>query len=182
MVDLSQFLGKHVVCKLKDGSTLIGLVKKTKQEWAKSEAYYYEVGGFVYSLWGKGYLKEDVVSIELVEPKPQFTGIAQKAPNINLDLFVDQTVLVKFKNGRKHIGKLHGHYCLSKFDSDFYQDGTTKSFIKDWSVHEIYGEGAYEIVTKPTFDEPLDPKVEEAKKLLCQMTEEQVAKLLESLK
>ena len=180
MIRLSQFVGKHVVCKLKSGDTLIGLVQ-TRQSWAKSEDYHYEVGGHVYSLWGTGYSKEDIVSIEMIEPEHQFTGLAQKAPNINLDLFADQTVLVKFRNGWEHIGKLHGLYYLANIDSVFCRDGTTKCLNKDWSIHEIYGEGAYKIVTKPTFDEPIDPKVEEAKKLLDQMTEEQVAKLLKSL-
>lgn len=193
MVDLSQFVGKHVVCTLDNKSVLRGVVGKLsygKRSFNQrgDDLAEYLLEGYCYTKKGEGFINSNIVSIELADPEHQFTGIAQKAPNINLDLFVDQTVLVKFNNGRKHIGKLikllnlKGHYYLATIGRAFCQDGAAKCLDKYWSVHEIYGEGAYGIVTKSTFDEPVDPKVEEAKELLCQMTEEQVAKLLESLK
>ena len=49
-------------------------------------------------------------------------------------------------------------------------------------IEEIYGEGAYEIKTKQTFDEPSDAAVEKAKEAIKDLTEEQIAKLLHSLK
>jgi hypothetical protein len=49
-------------------------------------------------------------------------------------------------------------------------------------ITEIYGEGAYEIKTKETFDEPTDEAVEKAKDAIKDLSEEQIAKLLHSLK
>jgi hypothetical protein len=61
------------------------------------------------------------------------------------------------------------------------KDGTN-SLLKEYFIEEIYGEGAYEITTKDTFDTPSDDVVKKATEALKDLTEEQIAKVLHALK
>jgi hypothetical protein len=94
---------------------------------------------------------------------------------------VGQNVYVKLAMGSEHITNVTSTYNL--FEVGLYnKNGTSASRNGNWDIVEIYGEGAYEINTKSTFDSPNDYQIEQAKQLLSQMSEEQVAKLLKSLK
>ena len=98
-----------------------------------------------------------------------------------LDDFVGQKVYVKLGRGSEHITNVSPIYNLSEV-GQYKKNGTSASCNEHWAILEIYGEGAYEISTKSTFDNPNDNQIEQAKQLLSQMNEEQVAKLLKSLK
>jgi hypothetical protein len=183
-INLSQYVGKKIIAELIDGSVLAGEVEYTINESWHSEPYPYSINGWLFNKCGYGMTKPRIVKI-----RTSFDGsdIAQKAPNINLDDFVGQNVYVKLKSGKyllrvlekksKNVWYLHalleyrknGTPCISQSDDR-------------WDIEEIYGEGAYEINTKSTFDNPNDYQIEQAKQLLSQMSEEQVAKLLKSLK
>jgi hypothetical protein len=114
-------------------------------------------------------------------------GIAQKAPNINLKDFVGQCVCIKLSDMKSKLvvhlsSSTAGEYAIPGVGR-FKADGSWWiSSVGEGDIEEIYGEGAYEINTKSTFDNPNDYKIEQAKQLLNQMSEEQIAKLLKSLK
>jgi hypothetical protein len=171
-IDLSQYVGKTIVVELRDQSVLAGpLVKDTPYP---DIVYPYKISGWLFTESGVGMSKPRIIKILTpFEDK----GIAQKAPNINLDDFVGQKVYVKLARGSKHITKVTPNYNLSEV-GQYNKNGTSTSGNEHWAIVEIYGEGAYEINTKSTFDNPNDHQVEQAKQLLNQMSEEQIAKLL----
>jgi hypothetical protein len=113
-------------------------------------------------------------------------GPAQRHPNINLNDFKDQMCIVKWSNGKIQYDKVccddeeesSWAICLTE---DIYSDGRVCGTASLY-ITEIYGEGAYEIKTKETFDEPTDEAVEKAKDAIKDLSEEQIAKLLHSLK
>lgn len=74
-------------------------------------------------------------------------GIAQKAPNINLDNFVGRKVYVKLDRGSEHIANVNSTYNLSEVRR-YNKNGTSASGNGCWDIDEIYGERAYEINTK----------------------------------
>jgi len=195
-INLSQYVGKKIIAELMDGSVLAGevedidkdlegkLVRIIVRNKSDNEQYPYKLCGWLFNECGQGMTKPQIVKIQTCFDG---NGIAQKAPNINLDDFVGQNVYVKLKSGKyllrvlekksKNVWYLHalleyrknGTPCISQSDDR-------------WDIEEIYGEGAYEINTKSTFDNPNDNQIEQAKQLLSQMSEEQIAKLLKSLK
>jgi len=178
-IDLSQYVGKKIIAELMDGSVLAGEVKERR-----INEYPYKLCGWLFNECGQGMTKPQIVKIQTCFDG---NGIAQKAPNINLDDFVGQNVYVKLKSGKyllrvlekksKNVWYLHALL-------EYRKNGTPCIPQSDdrWDIEEIYGEGAYEISTKSTFDNPNDYQIEQAKQLLSQMSEEQVAKLLKSLK
>jgi small nuclear ribonucleoprotein (snRNP)-like protein len=170
-IDLSQYVGKIITVRLNNGNILSGqLIKHSR----RNDLYNFR--GFCYDKEGMGFNCSSIVKVISVE---KFTGITQRAPNINLDDFVGQKVYVKLARGSEHIETLDDSYYLNGI-AGYSKEGVTSS--PGWSIVEIYGEGAYEISTKSTFDNPNDYKIEQARQLLSQMSEEQVAKLLKSLK
>jgi hypothetical protein len=114
-------------------------------------------------------------------------GPAQRYPNINLGDFEGQTVYVKFKSGKyllRDIEKKSKNIWYIHALMEYRKNGTPHNpqFDDRWDIEEIYGEGAYEIKTRETFDEPTDEAVEKAKEAIKDLSEEQIAKLLYSLK
>jgi small nuclear ribonucleoprotein (snRNP)-like protein len=173
IVDLSKYLNKTITVELGDGTIKTGGVNKCSYG-----NYSYTFDHYIYTKDGIGYTQSNIVRIISVEQ--EFKGIAQKAPNINLEDFVGQTVMIKTRVNEYFVGKLNGglylgDLCAYDKDGNSYENGNL-------NIMEIYSEDAYTIQTKSTFDEPVDPKIEQAKQLLSQMSEEQVAKLLKSLK
>ncbi len=171
-INLSLYVGKKIIAELMDGSVLAGEVEDTINE------YPYKLCGWLFNVCGQGMTKPRIVKIQTCFDG---SGIAQKAPNINLEDFVGQKVYVKLGRGSEHITKVTPIYNLSEV-GQYTKNGTSASGNEHWAIVEIYGEGAYEISTKSTFDNPNDYQIEQAKQLLSQMSEEQVAKLLKSLK
>jgi|LakMenEpi03Aug12_release.lakeMendotaPanAssembly.Ray.scaffolds.fasta_scaffold474047_2 hypothetical protein len=174
-IDLSQYVGKTIVVELRDQSVLAGPLEKDNFPYI---VYPYKISGSLFTESGVGKSKPRIIKI--LTPS-EGNGIAQKAPNINLDDFVGQKVYVKLARGSEHITNVTSTYNLSQV-GQYVKNGTSASSNEHWAIVEIYGEGAYEINTKSTFDDPNDYKIEQAKQLLSQMSEEQVAKLLKSLK
>jgi len=177
-INLSQYVGKKIIAELMDGSVLAGEVEDTIDEQWTDDQYPYKLCGRLFNVCGQGMTKPRIVKIQTCFDG---NGIAQKAPNINLDDFVGQKVYVKLGRGSEHITNVSSDYFL--YDIGKYKNnGTSLNDNHVWDIVEIYGAGAYEISTKSTFDNPNDYKIEQAKQLLNQMSEEQVAKLLKSLK
>jgi hypothetical protein len=174
IIDLSQYVGYNIIAKLADNAVIHGLVTYNYRRNNYPD-YPYNIDGWAFNDHGRGLSKAPIVKI--LNP----SGIAQKAPNINLDDFVGQKVYVKLARGSEHITNVSPIYNLSEV-GQYKKNGTSASGNEHWAIVEIYGEGAYEIKTKSTFDDPNDHQIEQAKQLLNQMSEEQIAKLLKSLK
>jgi len=173
-IELSKYVGKYITVTLGNDRTITGVLQAND-----SSKYPYMINGYWYSNDGIGCSQPNIVRI--ISEEQTFNGIAQKAPNINLDDFVCQKVYVKLANGYEDIRSISNSYYLEGVGHYDNKDGTCNS-NPTWNIVEIYGEGAYQIKTKPTFDEPNDAQIEEAKQMLSQMSEEQIAKLLKSLK
>ncbi len=177
-INLSKYLGKKIVVELGDGSVLAGEVKFISNKSWYNEQYTYSINGWLFNKCGNGMTNPRIVKIQTPF---ESNGIAQKAPNINLEDFVGQRVYVKLARGSEHITRVTPIYTLSDV-GQYKKNGTSASGNEHWSIIEIYGEGAYEINTKSTFDNPNDYQIDQAKQLLNQMSKEQIAKLLKSLK
>ena len=173
-IDLLKYVGETITAQLGDGRIKTGTVLKSS-----SKTYPCTFNSFSYTKDGTGYTQPNIVRIISVEQ--QFKGIAQKTPNINLDDFVGQKVYVKLDRGSEHITNVSSTYNLSEV-GQYNKNGTSTSGNEHWDIVEIYGESAYEINTKSTFDNPNNYKIEQVKQLLNQMSEEEIAKLLKSLK
>jgi len=184
-INLSQYVGKRIIAELMDGSVLAGKVEDNGNEQWSNEQYPYKLCGWLFNACGQGVTKPRIVKI--LTPF-ESNGIAQKAPNINLEDFVGQCVCIKLSDMKS---KLVVHLSSSTPAGEYAIPGVGRfkadgswwiSSVGEGDIVEIYGEGAYEINTKSTFDNPNDYQIEQAKQLLNQMSEEQVAKLLKSLK
>ena len=187
-INLYKYLGKKIVVELGDGSVLAGEVKFISNKSWYNEQYTYSINGWLFNKCGNGMTKPRIVKIQTPF---ESNGIAQKAPNINLEDFVGQKVYVKLARGSEHITDVSPkvYVKLARGSEHIYNLSDVGQYNKNgtrgnqhWAIIEIYGEGAYEINTKSTFDVPNDAQIEQAKQLLSQMSEEQVAKLLKSLK
>jgi len=178
-IDMSKYVGKQVILTLNNNETLSGEIQFIKNQ----DAYCYVVSGWQFTITGKGWSKPQIKSIQLKNP---MTGIAQQHPNINLEDFEGQRCYIKWSDGKEFIGTIK-FSTLSHFwyicggHSLYYKDGTN-TYSKNVPVDEIYGEGAYEIITKDTFDTPSDDVVKKASEALKDLTEEQIAKVLHALK
>jgi hypothetical protein len=174
VIDLLQHVGETITVQLGDDSFLTGQVSTSE-----APEFPYVICGYWFQRYGTGVSRANIVRI--LSSEKTFNGIAQKAPNINLDDFVGQKVYVKLARGTEHITNVSPIYNLSEIGR-YGKNGTSASGNENWDIVEIYGQDAYEINTKSTFDNPNDYQIEQAKQLLNQMSEEQIAKLLKSLK
>lgn len=176
-IDLSKYAGKEAICYLSDGQTPSSFV----DIFNASDNYLYMIAGWTFNKTGKGFSKPPIKSIQL---KNAMTGIAQQYPNINLEDFEGQRCYVKWNSGEEAIG------CVKSLNyfwevpgpcrSSFKKDGT-HSHLTPY-VEEIYGEGAFDVTTKDTFDAPSDDVVTTATAVLKGLTEDQIAKVLHALK
>jgi len=179
-INLAKYLGKQVILTLDNTETLSGELEFLKSH---SATYCYMVSGWQFTKTGKGMSKPQIKSIQLKNP---MTGIAQQHPNINLEDFEGQRCYVKWSDGVAAIGHnivstRAGYWGVpGNAHCSFQKDGTNPSYTLH--VTEIYGEGAYEITTKDTFDTPSDDVVKKATEALKDLTEEQIAKVLHALK
>jgi small nuclear ribonucleoprotein (snRNP)-like protein len=176
-MDLSKYVGKTINVELGDGIKVYGeLLTST------SNKYPYWFKDHCYTKEGLGLNGPNIIRI--ISGEDHFTGIAQRAPHINLDDFVGQKVYVKLTNGSDHftsVKNLPDEYHLADL-SNYHQNGENSIGFPSLDIAEIYGEGAYKVITKPTFDDPDNPtRIDQAKQLLSQMSEEEIARLLKSL-
>jgi hypothetical protein len=174
-IDLSKHVGKIIIAELIDNYVLKGRV--TDGDSHLYPDFPYSVDGWAFNKQGKGLSKASIVRVLCPF---EGDGIAQKAPHIDLDDFVGQKVYVKLARGSEHVTNVSGIYNLSEV-GQYDKRGIPSSGNEHWRILEIYGEGAYQISTKSTFDTPGDYLVKQAKQLFSQMSEEQIAKLLKSL-
>jgi hypothetical protein len=178
MIDLSGYVGREVILTLDNNETLSGELQLFEHHSSSYRAYRYKVDEFVFNKTGQGFSKPQIKSIQL---KNTMTGIAQQHPNINLEDFEGQRCYVKWSDGRVEIGFVKPNGLL-------WQVATTLNVIKAGIVkpssfiQEIYGEGAFDVTTKDTFDSPSDDVVTTATAVLKGLTEDQIAKVLHALK
>ena len=192
-IDLSQYVGKNVIVHLNVSySPILGVV--STHEYCDS--YPYAINGWYFNREGRGYSLPQISSIKLIDQP--MTGIAQHHPNINLQDFEGQYVYLKWNTGTQEFGQVVLDYidknrdnyklwCILRKGNTSCRNISTNGNFHDSSfyIEEIYGEGAYELITKHAFDMPTessDPAVEKAKEAIKDLTEEQIAKLLHSLK
>jgi len=177
-IDLSKYVGKKVKCTFNYDHTppLIGVVQKLG-----SRNFPYDIGSYHFDKGGEGVSQPRIATITVIDT---MNGPAQRHPNINLNDFEGKVCYVKWDDGGTYLGKVW-------FDQEeaFWVCGLTVELLMDGTlcgstshITEIYGEGAYEIKTRETFDEPTDEAVEKAKEAIKDLSEEQIAKLLHSLK
>jgi hypothetical protein len=187
MIDLSKYVGKKVKC-IFDTTTppLVGTVSFTNPTHSLCDEYPYNIANWIFTSTGNGMSMPQIVTITEVS---DMNGIAQRYPNINLNDFESQEVYVKFKSGKcllRTLEKKSKNIFYIHALMEYKKNGTPSSpgLQSDdrWVIQEIYGEGAYEIKTRETFDEPTDIAVEKAKEAIKDLSEEQIAKLLHSLK
>ena len=185
MIDLSEYVGREVILTLDNNETLSGELQFLKN---RHNSYCYVVSGWQFNKYGNGFSRPQIKSIQL---KNTMTGIAQQHPNINLEDFEGQRCYVKWSDGRGSIGTILRR--VSSSGSSFWEvagrrdlynkDGTrTNIQSRNAQVKEIYGEGAFDVTTKDTFDSPSDDVVTTATAVLKGLTEEQIAKVLHALK
>jgi hypothetical protein len=176
-IDLSKYIGKKVKCTFDNKNELIGVVCKDILD----SPYPYTIGVRIFQKNGAGWRMGQIKTIEVISDKK---AIAQCHPNINLNDFEGQLCYVKWNEGTTAL-------CMVWCDEpDLWNVGLDMGLSSDGGgypnpshhITEIYGEGAYEIKTKDTFDEPTDNAVEKAKEVIKDLSEEQIAKLLHSLK
>jgi small nuclear ribonucleoprotein (snRNP)-like protein len=188
MIDLSEYVGRKVILTLDNNETLSGEVQLFENHSSSYRTYRYKVDEFVFNKTGQGFSKPQIKSIQL---KNTMTGIAQQHPNINLEDFEGQRCYVKWSDGRGSIGTILRRVSSSGSSfwevagrSDWYnKDGTrTNTQSRNAQVKEIYGEGAFDVTTKDTFDSPSDDVVTTATAVLKGLTEDQIAKVLHALK
>jgi hypothetical protein len=177
-IDLSKYVGREVICTLEGGEIHSGLVRELDPAYK----FPYGIGRCDFDKTGKGYSKPQIESIQLKNP---MIGIAQQHPNINLEDLEGQRCYVKWSDGVEAIGCVKSLTCVGwdipGTDNRFFgKDGVYQN--RALHVYEIYGEGAYEITTKDTFDAPSTDVVEKATEALKDLTEEQIAKVLHALK
>jgi hypothetical protein len=178
-INLSKYVGKEVILTLDNNQILSGELLFLKKHHSP---YCYKVDGYQFTKTGEGLTKPQIISIQLKNP---MTGIAQQHPNINLEDFEGQRCYVKWNDGVEAVG------CVESTTSNGWDiPGNLHRFFGKDGVHqkkaiyvtEIYGEGAYQITTKDTFDTPGDDGVKKATEALKDLTEEQIAKVLHALK
>lgn len=150
MIDLSKYVGHEVICTLNNEETLSGEIK-----FYHHTSYCYTLNEWQFTPTGRGMSKPQIKSIQLKNP---MTGIAQQHPNINLEDFEGQRCYIKWSDGKEFIGTIkcstvNTDWYISGGHTLYYKDGTS-SHSNSVPVEEIYGEGAYEITTKDTFDTP----------------------------
>jgi hypothetical protein len=187
-IDLSKYVGKTINVELGDGIKESGEILKST-----STKYPYWFKDHCYTKEGLGLNGPNIIRI--ISGEDHFTGIAQRAPHINLDDFVGQKVYVKLARGSDHFTSvsdwfeqegsnenLPDEYYLDNLSNYYHQNGENSLGFPSLDISEIYGEGAYKVITKPTFDDPDNPtRIDQAKQLLSQMSEEEIARLLKSL-
>jgi hypothetical protein len=143
--------------------------------------YRYKVDEFVFNKTGQGFSKPQIKSIQLKNP---MTGIAQQYPNISLEDFEGQVVYAKWKNGLTILGRVWYDEEDSSWNLGMNCELSPGGITQNWgnNIQEIYGEGAYAITTRDTFDSPSDDVVTTATEVLKGLTEEQIARVLHNLK
>jgi hypothetical protein len=175
-IDLSKYVGREVVLTFVNNGTLSGELRFTKNF---QHEYVYVVEGWQFNKTGEGMSKPQIKSIQLKNP------IAQQHPNINLEDFEGQRCYVKWSDGKEsipYVNRIESYntWHISGTNSSFDKNG--KTLPPGFYVKEIYGEGAYEITTRDTFDSPSDDVVTTATAVLKGLTKEQLARVLHNLK
>lgn len=189
-IRLDKYLGQEVQIELRNGEGYIGLVREIQDS---GSSFRFKIGNAPKTYNSLGYYTNtdcaephDIVSIKPFTKTMKFTGLAQKHPNIDLTKFIGKTVLIRLNEEHmvlpaQFIGKV-SEYSNSIAINGFFS--TTSGELYDYQtkiwITEIYDENAFSVETKEILD--VDPEVEKAKEAVKNLSEEQIAQLLHSLK
>lgn len=190
-INLHKYLNQEVQIELRNGEYYVGVVQERLSPYYN---FRFKVGDFSKYYNTLGYYNNsccaephDIVSIKPFTKTMKFTGLAQKHPNIDLNKFRGKTVLIRLNKEHmslqaQFIGKVSdddsGFLDISGFR--FTNSGRRANYTSTQWIIEIYEEGAFIIETKEIPD--VDPEVEKAKEAVKNLSEEQIAQLLHSLK
>ena len=194
-IRLDKYLGQEVQIELRNGEGYIGLVREIRDSCF---SFRFIVGNAPKTYNSLGYYTNtdcaephDIVSIKPFTKTMKFTGLAQKHPNIDLNNFIGKTVLIRLNKEymslqAQYIGKVvedPDGIRISGFKFTGFKFTTSGKRYNHPTVQwitEIYDEDAFAIETKEIPD--VDPEVERAKEAVKNLSEEQIAQLLHSLK
>ena len=192
-INLEKYNGQEVKIKLRNGEGYVGVVEEWRDpSWfifrfkiGNAPEYYDTCGYYNNSVCKEPY---DIVSIKPITKTMKFTGLAQRYPNIDLTKFNGKNVLIRLNTEctglqTQFIGKVcyyDGTVNIDISGYHFTNSGKRASYpTKQW-ITEIYEEGAFAIETMEIHD--VDPEVERAKEAVKNLSEDQIAALLYSLK
>jgi small nuclear ribonucleoprotein (snRNP)-like protein len=186
-IHLDKYLNQEVQIELRNGEGNIGVVEECRDSCFSfrfkigNNPNYYNTQGY-YSSSCKAD-PHDIVSIKPFTKTMKFTGLAQKHPHIDLNKFIGKTILIRLNKeysglSTQYIGKISGDLNIGGFQ--FTNSGKRSHCPTTQWITEIYEEGAFHIETKEIPD--VDPEVEKAKEAVKNLSEEQIAQLLHSLK
>lgn len=190
-IHLDKYLNQEVQIELRNGEYHVGVVKECRAscftfrfQIVNAPQYYNTLGYYNNSCCAEPY---DIVSIKPFTKTMKFTGLAQKYPNIDLNKFIGKTVLIRMN--KEHMGlstqliakvnSYNSQICMDIGGYTFTDKGKRANYLTQW-ITEIYEEGAFIIETKEIPD--VDLEVEKAKEAVKNLSEEQIAQLLHSLK
>ena len=190
IIRLDKYLGQEVQIELRNGEGYIGLVREIRDSCF---SFRFIVGNAPKTYNSLGYYTNtdcaephDIVSIKPFTKTMKFTGLAQKHPNIDLTKFIGKTVLIRLNEEymnlpAQFIGEVSGDSnCIAINGFYFTTSGKRYNHPTKQCITEIYDEDAFAIETKEIPD--VDPEVEKAKEAVKNLSEEQIAQLLHSLK
>ncbi len=186
MDDIFKFyLNQKVLVFFRNGSTREGVVYYNENHSTYPYKVRYDDKRYIkYTIHGE-FVKEHTHPFDIISIQPlmkNFTGIAQKYPHIDLSQFVGKIAFVKFNISSYTIAQIipdnSGYYSINTFC--YTKDGKRSSFYGINYITEIYDEDAFSVEFKEIPD--VDPEVEKAKEAVKKLSEEQIAKLLHSLK
>jgi len=183
-IHLDKYLNQEVQIELRNGEGYIGVVEECLDSRFSfifkigNNPYYYNTQGY-----SCGAEPHDIVSIKPFTKTMKFTGLAQKHPHIDLNKFIGKTILIRLNKeyaglSTQYIGKVSGDLDIGGVH--FTNSGKRSYYSTTQWITEIYEEGAFHIETKEIPD--VDPEVEKAKEAVKNLSEEQIAQLLHSLK
>lgn len=190
IINLDKYLGQEVQIELRNGEDYVGLVSECRDS---SFEFKFKIGNAPKIYSKSGYYgivfaaPYDIVSIKPITKTMKFAGLAQKPPNIDLSKFNGKNVLIRLNKEymglhNQFIGKVNSNNsqtCIEIGGYNFTNAGDRANYPTQW-ITEIYEEGAFVIETKEIPD--VDPEVEKAKEAVKNLSEEQIAQLLHSLK
>lgn len=190
-IRLNKYLGQEVQIELLNGEGYVGVVS----QFINKGEFRFQIGNApnLYNLLGHystnlGFEPYDIVSIKPFTKTMKLTGLAQKHPNIDLTKFNGKTVFIRLNKEycalrTRFIGKVNCYITTDVVDISGYcftTSGNRTNYPKEQWITEIYEEGAFAIETMPIPD--VDQEVEKAKEAVKNLSEEQIAQLLHSLK
>jgi hypothetical protein len=161
--------------------------KVTRNHHDSTSINHFIIGKDSYTKEGRLFEGEGVQKIIYIHRiVPKLIGLAQKAPNIELEQFVGKKVYVKYNDNTVSIGRVekydNGHLCSFNIGSNsFTHKGLVYGCSDPKSIVEIYEEGAYQLFTS-SIPEPENKKMNELAEQIKDLNETELAELFKMIK